>query len=454
MRPAARAMVVAGLIALYGLTAVTPAPAHARSLPSGFYDEDRLRDTCRTRPRSDSRRVAVSSWRTKQGLIYVFDSLEDPTPTVFADLRKQVYDQGDRGILGLELDPNFEVNHHVYVLYTFNHVIGEQAPGAYPRWFDSEHPEPGRRGPLPETRRRRCRRLPGQRPAGATYGGRRRRPRGRRRSRRRRSGGEETSWSKAGASSSPRTGSGTLSSVPKVTSYVSGGDGASFHLGPLRPARNDVANPCGDPPGGLRVETDHLPSYRGRRLPAGPNPCDLVTQAQSFASTRKPGRGWRATRSPEEKGHETHTRPPDRRRGLPQPVSLHLRPRTDKRPLHRQRRPCGSKEINRSRSRPAPAYNSGSPRYEGPTSVPAFKGLGSRRLCEGLYGEEEAGEASTSTALLPTAHGQSVCRPNDKARSPPARRSVVFRPSTRAKNSRRNTKAPSSSPTRCVDASG
>lgn len=43
----------------------------------------------------------------KAGLIKVFDSLTDTTPTVFADLSTKVYKgPNDHGILGLALDPS------------------------------------------------------------------------------------------------------------------------------------------------------------------------------------------------------------------------------------------------------------------------------------------------------------------------------------------------------------
>ena len=43
----------------------------------------------------------------KSGLIKVFDGLGDTTPTVFADLRTEVHNFWDRGLLGLALDPQF-----------------------------------------------------------------------------------------------------------------------------------------------------------------------------------------------------------------------------------------------------------------------------------------------------------------------------------------------------------
>ena len=66
----------------------------------------------------------------KSGLIKVFDSLSDPTPTVFANLRTQVYNHADRGLLGIALDPDFPAKPYVYVLYTYDAAIG----GTAPRW--------------------------------------------------------------------------------------------------------------------------------------------------------------------------------------------------------------------------------------------------------------------------------------------------------------------------------
>lgn len=64
----------------------------------------------------------------KSGLIKVFDSLSDTTPDVFADLRTNVHNFWDRGLLGLALHPNFPSTPHVYVLYTYDAPIGGTAP--------------------------------------------------------------------------------------------------------------------------------------------------------------------------------------------------------------------------------------------------------------------------------------------------------------------------------------
>jgi glucose/arabinose dehydrogenase len=69
----------------------------------------------------------------KSGLIKVFDSLTDTTPTIFADLRSRVYDYGRSGLLGLALDPAFPSLPYVYVLYTHDAPVG----GTAPTWADA-----------------------------------------------------------------------------------------------------------------------------------------------------------------------------------------------------------------------------------------------------------------------------------------------------------------------------
>ncbi|GAA3200140.1 PQQ-dependent sugar dehydrogenase [Dactylosporangium siamense] len=60
----------------------------------------------------------------KGGTIQVYDSLSDPTPTLFADLSSRVHDNEDKGLLGLALPPNFPSNPSVYVTYTATTPIG------------------------------------------------------------------------------------------------------------------------------------------------------------------------------------------------------------------------------------------------------------------------------------------------------------------------------------------
>lgn len=65
----------------------------------------------------------------KKGLIKVFDNLSDATATIFADLRTNVHNYWDRGLLGMTLDPQFSNGRpYVYVLYTYDGNIGGAAP--------------------------------------------------------------------------------------------------------------------------------------------------------------------------------------------------------------------------------------------------------------------------------------------------------------------------------------
>jgi glucose/arabinose dehydrogenase len=65
---------------------------------------------------------------SKSGVIQTFDGLDDPTPTVFADLRSEVHNYWDRGLLGMELDFYYSEYPWVYVLYTHDAEIGGTAP--------------------------------------------------------------------------------------------------------------------------------------------------------------------------------------------------------------------------------------------------------------------------------------------------------------------------------------
>lgn len=66
----------------------------------------------------------------KSGLIKVFDPAQGGEPAVFADLRTNVYNYWDRGLLDLELHPDFPATPYIYVVYTYDGQVGEAAP----RW--------------------------------------------------------------------------------------------------------------------------------------------------------------------------------------------------------------------------------------------------------------------------------------------------------------------------------
>ena len=60
----------------------------------------------------------------KDGRIQVFDSLADPSPTLFANLSTDVHNYWDRGLLGLVADPD-PGRPYVYALYAYDHILGQ-----------------------------------------------------------------------------------------------------------------------------------------------------------------------------------------------------------------------------------------------------------------------------------------------------------------------------------------
>jgi len=132
VRPAARLCILVCL-----LFAFCAGSARGAELPTGFRDTTLATDleeptTLRFSPDG---RVFVA---LKAGKILVYDdlaALEAGEATVFADLRTFVNDPGDRGLLGLALDPGFPAVPYVYALYTYDHILdGEGEDAKVPRW--------------------------------------------------------------------------------------------------------------------------------------------------------------------------------------------------------------------------------------------------------------------------------------------------------------------------------
>ncbi|MGB6043408.1 MAG: PQQ-dependent sugar dehydrogenase, partial [Pirellulales bacterium] len=68
----------------------------------------------------------------KSGIIKVYDNLGDTTPTIFADLRTNVHNYWDRGLLGLAVHPDYPVTPEVFVLYTYDAPLSGSV--AAPAW--------------------------------------------------------------------------------------------------------------------------------------------------------------------------------------------------------------------------------------------------------------------------------------------------------------------------------
>jgi glucose/arabinose dehydrogenase len=226
-------MAAASLLAAVVSTVLSSSVAEtaAPTLPSGFQEKVVLSGLTNPINVEFSRdgRVFVAE---KSGLIKVFDDLSDTTPTTFADLRTNVHNFWDRGLLGLALDPDFPNEPHVYVLYTHDAAIG----GTAPRWGAAHATSDG------------CPNPPGATTDGCVVSGR-------------------LSVLQADSDTNTMTGDeqvliedwcqqypshsvGDLAFGADGALYVSGGDGASFSFDDYG-QDGDPLNPCGDPPGGV-----------------------------------------------------------------------------------------------------------------------------------------------------------------------------------------------------------
>ena len=109
--------------------AAAPAASGALTLPPGFEQSTVFGGL--TEPTD----VAVAPGgrvflTQKSGLIKTYDSLSDATPHTFADLRTNVHNYSNRGLLSLVVDPDYPAEPYVYVYYTLDAPIG----GTPPTW--------------------------------------------------------------------------------------------------------------------------------------------------------------------------------------------------------------------------------------------------------------------------------------------------------------------------------
>jgi glucose/arabinose dehydrogenase len=215
----------ASLVSPTGASAASAAPeTNAAGVPpAGFSDTVAISGL--TQPTTvafaGDGRVFVAE---KSGLIKVFDSLADTSPTVFANLRTQVHNFWDRGLLGLALDPQFPTRPYVYALYTYDALPG----GGAPQWGTVGGTSDG------------CPNPPGSTLDGCVVQA--------RLSRLTASGNQMTGSEQVLVSGwcqqFPSHSIGTVTFGPDGALYAGAGDGASFNYVDY----GQTKNPCGDPP--------------------------------------------------------------------------------------------------------------------------------------------------------------------------------------------------------------
>ncbi len=382
-------VLVAGVVLALACAAV-PAAAEPE-LPNGFRDTTVLSElpeptTMRFAPDG---RVFVAE---KAGKIVVYENIDDTTPEVFADLRTEVYDAGDRGLLGLALDPNFASNHFVYALYTYDHILGGVGPeeGKVPRWGEPNHsgdecPKPSGSGVDDCPVSGRLVRLTAEGDHAAPSAD---------------APAEKVlleDWCQQFSSHSI----GDLQFGPEGALYVSGGDGASFNNADYGQFGWPRKNMCGDPPGGesLQPPTAEGGALRSQDIRTQADPTGLngtIVRIDPSTGTAWPG-------NPNSASLEANVRRIVAY-GFRNPFRFTIDPGDGE--IY-----VGNvgwdtfEEIDRV---PAvgslPVFNSGWPCYEGPEPNPIYAGL-ELNLCKSLYAE---GGGATAQPLFYYRHYENV----------------------------------------------
>lgn len=374
-----------GACLVFGLVAAQ-APADP-ALPQGFQDSvaiEHLEQPTNFRFAPDGR-IFVAE---KPGKILVFKNFEDTEPKVFADLRTDVYETGDRGLLGIALDPKFESGHpYVYALYTYDHILGDPDPP--PKWGKKNttgDPCPDLNGGDACLVSGRLVRLTaiGNQAEGEP-------------------GGEPVQdvlaedWCQQFSSHSI----GDLQFGPEGALYASGGDGASFTSADYGQF-GTTPNPCGDPPGGKGTALTP-PTAEGGSLRSQSNKVlgGKILRLDPDTGKGLAGNPLFGSEVSTAKAAENEARIVAK--GFRNPFRFTFDPRSGE--LYTDN--VGSseiEEIDRFAAPPISLYNSGWPCLEGPERQFQFGQLG-LSVCRQLY-ENESG--STAQPFFYYSHGQSV----------------------------------------------
>ncbi len=389
MRPTALRRGLLSLLAALVLLPLVPSLAGADpALPQGFQDTEVFKGL----EQPTAVRFAPNGMvfvAEKAGKILVYENVDDETPELFKDLRTEVYNHADRGLLGLAVDPAFPTKPYVYALFTYDHVLGSNEPA--PEWG-----EPNQTGDVcPELHgaddclvsgrlvryTANITGTPGNLHAVA---------------------GEEKAlikeaWCQQFSSHSI----GDLRFGPEGALYASGGDGASFSS-PDYGQLGSPANPCGDPP-------DEGGSLRSQdlRTPAPHDPTGL--NGSIIRIDPETGTGW-----PTNPKYASNDQNEKRivAFGFRNPFRFTTDPQTEKVYVANV---GGSQfeEIDRIDPSAGSLYNSGWPCYEGDGREYQFKNLG-LELCEDLYEEtENGGPGAAAEPFFYYSHKQTVV-PSDE----------------------------------------
>jgi len=354
-------------VALFAPSAAPPPASESAAagvVPSGFVETtvwSGLTNPMVIRFASDGR-VFVAE---KSGLIKVFSSVSDPTPSVFADLRTNVYNFWDRGLLGMTLHPNFPAVPYVYVLYTYDHVLGDPAPP--PRWGTPGATSDG------------CPTPPGPTSDGCVVSG--------RLSRLQAAGnvmtGSEQVLVEGWCQQYPSHSLGAVEFGPDGMVYASAGEGASFSFVDYGQDGNPV-NPCGDPGGSApSPPTAEGGALRSQDLRTSGDPVGLSGSIIRV----NPSTGAAAAGNPLA-GHSDANARRIIAHGLRNPFRFAFRPGSNEIWI-------GDvgwndyEEINRIDNPTAGVLNFGWPCYEGPSRQAGFDAA-NLAICETLYGDPNA----------------------------------------------------------------